>query len=228
MAARKSGKIFTINEHIRGMIFALLSNRTPWKRIKGKIPEIDAIFDNYDPLVIKEKDPEEYISKIREIKCGNQSIKNQMYALAHNISVLERLGNQYGSIDAFLTSREPAEVVAMLSSPHFPEIKLKQMGEALTWEYIRNVGIDGAKPDVHLRRFLGTARMGVNSQLEASVDDVYRQVEEMALATGLSKAGVDTIIWTFCAQSDEAYGEICTAHPKCWSCPIKNICNYGK
>ena len=116
----------------------------------------------------------------------------------------------------------------MLSSHRFSETKLKQMGEALTWEYIRNVGIDGAKPDVHLRRFLGTARMGVNSQLEASVEDVYRQVEELSQATGLSKAGVDTIIWTFCAQSDESYGEICTAHPKCESCPVKNRCNYGK
>ncbi len=226
--ARKSGKVFTINEHIRAMIFALLSNRTPWKRIKGKIPEIDAIFDNYDPAVIKATDPEEYISKIREIKCGNQSIKNQMYALAHNISVLERLGKQYGSVDAFLTSREPVAVVTMLSSHRFPETKLKQMGEALTWEYIRNVGIDGAKPDVHLRRFLGTARMGVNSQSEASIDEVYRQVEELAQATGLSKAGVDTIIWTFCAQSDEMYGEVCTAHPKCEICPVNNRCNYDK
>lgn len=225
---RKNGKVFTINEHIRAMIFALLSNRTPWKRIKSKISEIDAIFDNYDPMVIKGTNPEEYISKIRKIKCGNQSIKNQMYALTHNISVLERLGEQYGSVDAFLTSRESMEVVTLLSSQRFPETKLKQMGEALIWEYIRNVGIDGAKPDVHLRRFLGTARMGVNSQSEASVDEVYRQVEELARATGLSKAGVDTIIWTFCAQSDEKYGEVCTAHPKCYICPVNNRCNYGK
>ena len=38
--------------------------------------------------------------------------------------------------------------------------KLHQVGEALAWEYIRNVGIDGAKPDTHIRRFLGSNRMG--------------------------------------------------------------------
>ena len=38
--------------------------------------------------------------------------------------------------------------------------KLHQVGEALAWEYIRNVGIDGAKPDTHIRRFLGSDRMG--------------------------------------------------------------------
>ena len=34
--ARSNGKKYTINEHIRALIFALLSNRTPWKRIKSK------------------------------------------------------------------------------------------------------------------------------------------------------------------------------------------------
>ena len=38
--------------------------------------------------------------------------------------------------------------------------KLKYVGKALAWEYLRNVGVDGAKPDTHLKRILGSNRLG--------------------------------------------------------------------
>jgi len=225
--ARQNGKNFTLNEHIRAMIFALLSNRTPWKRIKKKIADVDAIFAGYDPETIKQTAPSEYVKAIRKIKCGNQNITNQMTDLADNIRVLQNLEAEYGSVDAFLTSQTPSEIVKLLSSSKFPKTKLKQMGEALVWEYIRNVGIDGAKPDVHLRRFLGASRMGACKHNEATINEVYKQVDILSQESGLTKAGVDTIIWTFCAESDEAYGEICSAKPHCDLCPVRDKCNFS-
>ena len=225
--ARANGATFSMSDHIRAMVFALLSNRTPWKRIKRKEAQIDQLFDGYDAETIKTTAPEVYIKGIRKEKCGNQNIKKQMTDLAYNIGVLEYLEEQYGSVDAFLTSKEPNEIVTLLSSSKHSKTKLKQMGPALVWEYIRNVGIDGAKPDVHLCRFLGNARMGTSKKAEASIAEVFEQVEKLSEETGLTKAGVDTIIWTFCAQSDEKYGEVCTAKPHCDQCPIREQCNYS-
>ena len=224
---RAEGATFSMSDHIRAMVFALLSNRTPWKRIKAKVEQIDELFDGYDAEVIKNTNPENYIQGIRKLKCGNQNIKNQMTDLSYNIRILEYLTNKYGSVDAFLTSDTPTVIVKKLSSNQYPKTKLKQMGPALVWEYIRNVGIDGAKPDVHLCRFLGRARMGTSKKDEASIIEVFSQVEKLSEETGLTKAGVDTIIWTFCAQSDEKYGEVCTAKPHCDQCPVKDQCNYS-
>ena len=93
--ARANGATFSMSDHIRAMVFALLSNRTPWKRIKRKEAQIDQLFDGYDAATIKTTDPELYIKGIRKEKCGNQNIKNQMTDLAYNIGVLEYLEEQY-------------------------------------------------------------------------------------------------------------------------------------
>jgi hypothetical protein len=98
---------------------------------------------------------------------------------------------------------------------------MKMLGEALAWEYLRNVGIDGAKPDTHLRRFLGADRMGTGKHSPATACEVNAQVAILSEQTGLSKAEIDNLIWSFCA---DGFGEICTATPHCNSCPISDWC----
>ena len=75
------------------------------------------------------------------------------------------------------------------------------------------MGVDGAKPDRHLCRFLGSARMGAaNVSAEATPDEVFAQIDELAEETELYKIEIDNIIWSFCAGR---YGEVCTATPHC-------------
>jgi hypothetical protein len=100
--------------------------------------------------------------------------------------------------------------------------KLKMLGEALAWEYLRNVGIDGAKPDTHLRRFLGADRMGTGDHSPATISEVNEQITILSNQTGMSKIEVDNLIWSFCADGS---GEICTATPHCQDCPIADYCH---
>ena len=59
--------------------------------------------------------------------------------------------------ESYVTSAPPEAIVRDLAAgPH----KLYGIGPALAWEYLRNVGIDGVKPDIHVCRFLGANRMG--------------------------------------------------------------------
>ena len=82
-------------------------------------------------------------------------------------------------MDAFITS-EPADIIVVKLSKNSSPYKIKRFGEALVWEYLRTMGIDGAKPDTHLRRFLGSGRMGTCLNDPATVKDVREQVEVLS------------------------------------------------
>jgi len=219
---RAEGKVFSFSEHLKGIIYALLSNQTKWKRIEPKLPQIDKMFFDYDVEKIKATNAEYFYNGLFELKCGNVSTKAQMKSLHENIALLEKLKKEFGSLDVFVTSAPTHEIVRKISDSNSP-YKLKMFGEALAWEYLRNVGIDGAKPDTHLRRFLGADRLGNGMNSVASVSEVIDQIEILSFETGLSKLEIDNLIWSFCA---DGYGEQCTSNPKCSECVIQRECKH--
>lgn len=125
-------------------------------------------------------------------------------------------------MDAFITSESAHKIVKKLSDYRSP-YKIKMLGEALAWEYIRNIGVDACKPDTHLRRFLGNARMGISRGDIATMEETIRQVEEISKENGIPQSVVDNLIWSYCA---DGYGQICTATPKCEKCIIRIYCKY--
>ena len=220
---RIAGKSYSIEEHIKGMIYSLLSNQVNWSRIDPHLAQIDQLFFNYDPTLILSKPASYFYDGIMRIKCGNRSIKAQMEALHKNINTLLDIEREYGSVDAFVISEPIHDIVKKLSSEK-SKYKLNQMAEALVWEYLRNVGVDGAKPDTHLRRFLGSSRMGTCEHSVATLKELDIQISGLCEATGLRPIEVDYIIWNFCA---EGFGEVCTKSPRCSICPVRNECNYS-
>lgn len=97
------------------------------------------------------------------------------------------------------------------------------MGEALTAEYLRNVGYDISKPDRHIRRILGSKYLGCSECEIVPIFEAFDIVAEIAEELNKSVAEVDYILWSYCAKD---YGEICTKNkPKCDICAIKCYCN---
>uniref|UniRef100_UPI003A92FB4D hypothetical protein n=1 Tax=Desulfovibrio piger TaxID=901 RepID=UPI003A92FB4D len=45
---RASGKSLSFNEHLQGLIYALLSSQAVWKKIHDHLPDIDKIFFEYN------------------------------------------------------------------------------------------------------------------------------------------------------------------------------------
>lgn len=221
VTARKDGKFYGFSEHLQAMVYSLLSAQRPWAEVVKHLDEIDSIFFGYDAEKILEQTDTYFVDHIREIKCGNRNIHDQMKYLPDNIATLRSIEKEYGSMDAFVTSAPAHEIVKKLTD-YKSKYKLRNMGEALCWEYLRNAGIDGAKPDVHLRRFLGSERMGKGNHGTATVSEVIDTVERLSKESGLSMAAIDNIIWSFCS---EQYGEICGASPKCGECPVKGLCH---
>ena len=224
VAKRKAGKTFSLEEHIAAFVYAQLTNQTKWSRIVPHLAEIDTLFFNYSLEEIMRHSGTYFSQGIFALKCGNISTTAQMNNLHKNISTMLNIVTDYGSMDAFVMSAAPQTIVSMLSNAK-SKYKMSMLGEALAWEYIRNVGIDGCKPDTHLRRFLGKARMGTSESDIATPEETILQVEALSAETGLSLAAIDNIIWSYCADD---FGEVCTATPHCEKCVVRDNCKITK
>ena len=217
---RKRGKQYDFIDHLKAMIYAMLTNQNVWKRVVPKLTEIDKLFSYYDPDAILAHPGEYYSRGIMRLSCGSRATKAQMDVLHDNIITLKRIERDYGSLDKYVLSSPAHKLVEELSSSR-SEYKIKQLGPALAWEYLRNVGIDGAKPDVHMKRFMGAERMSISSRSEATDTEVLTEVDKLSEETGYSKFVIDYLIWQYCA---EGYAEICTSSPRCDKCVVRKHC----
>ncbi len=216
---RKNGKICTFSEHLRGFIYAQLSALVSWKKIKSNLENIDNIFCQFDVEKLKLKSAEDLIAEITEIKCNNPyTTKNQMRSLKANIETFEKIEKDFSSIDNFITCHSPKDAIKLLTDTN-STYKLKYSGVALVCEYLRNMGMDIVKPDVHLKRILAPDRLNL-----VSLNSDYAVIEkckQLSYEIGISQIKIDYLLWNYCAKG---YGEVCTKKPKCEKCVIREYC----
>ena len=233
---RENGGTFTIQDHIRAMVYSMLTSGAPWNRVEpsidietGRVLLIDEIFYQYDIDTLLNTDPMYLFERVKQHKLGTQYIKNQMVALiGTNIGKMLSLEKEYGSIDNFYqnfidtdpTLKTLVKVLSAEGKPH----KYAQMGEALTAEYLKNVGYDIAKPDRHICRILGGEHLGCHNNAEVPKYEVFDLVAEVATYLNRHTAEIDYILWSYCANG---YGEICSVRkPKCDICVARDICKH--
>lgn len=231
---RNQAGVFTVSDHIRAMAYSMLTSGASWNRVEpnididtGRIPLIDEIFCQYDANALLSANPMALVNEVLAHTLGTPYLKNQIDALVQiNIGKLLSLEKEYGSIDTYYKTfinedTTLKSLVRALSDPKSKD-KLSQMGEALTAEYLKNVGYDIAKPDRHICRILGSKILGCS---EHEIVPPYEAIDIIAnIATELYRpaAEVDYILWSYCANG---YGEICTKNkPKCVICTVQDHC----
>lgn len=232
---RKNGETFTINDHIRAMVYSMLSNRGMWDRFEsgtdlktGCITPVDEIFNQYNPDYLLQCSPTELRDKLIALHYGNQSTMKQMNALiTTNIPKLIDIASKHGSIDTFYQrftcADDSLETLILLLSDSKSKYKFVQLGEALVAEYLRNVGYDIAKPDTHIRRILGKSHLGCSNNETVPVYEALNIIADFAKETNKSIAEVDYILWSYCSYG---YGNICTVEKlKCHECVARKYCN---
>ncbi len=121
-------------------------------------------------------------------------------------------------------SQKPRDFEALLQLLMNDGYEVKR-GKHTALRYPGNVGIDGSKPDTHLRRFFGADRIGVSMNSEATEEEVISAVESISNEGGYTKFEIDYLIWAYCASGK---GEVCTASPVCNRCVIREYCNKCK
>lgn len=112
--ARKNGKNFFLSDHICSMVFALLSNQRPWKHIEANRAYINNLFKNFDTNYIKETDYQYFFDGLLAKHCGNRQIRKQMQSLKDNIETLERIVDDYDSVDNYYNNTNIKELLKSL------------------------------------------------------------------------------------------------------------------
>ena len=227
---------WSLNEYVRGMLYAMLSNQRGWEPIKKKKDEIEELFHYFKNLEwIKDQCPDYFIAKIKKLKCGNMHIKSQMAALKHNIKVLEKIAAEHGSVDSYIAeSIKNHQEIALIKS--FADTngayKLQELGPALVCEFLKYFGVNICKPDAHVLRFVGAERMGwidrkLSQDKEKDVYDAIRLFSDLSKDTGYSAPFLDTLVWNFCHDDGGKLG-ICGANPKCEGCTMPDCCKRSR
>lgn len=235
---REQGEHFTISDHIRGMVYAMLSSGISWERVEkdidestGRILSIDKIFQNYDTDILLSCSVETLKEEIKVQKLAGISTNNQLKGLIPgNIRKLKQWEDTFGSIDSyykrFIEKDSSFQTLIETLSQSDSENKMKQLSEALTAEYLRNVGYDLAKPDRHVRRILGNSILACSELEIVPVFEAMEIVRMIADILNRHVAEVDYILWSYCATG---YGEICTSRrPLCCDCVIRKYCRNGQ
>lgn len=222
-ALREKGKKYDLNDHCKALILSKLSNRQKWHKVEKNKSAIQTIFKDYSYKEILAEDENYFIEELRKIHCDSQVMKRDFSNLHQNIRVLLQIEEKYGSVDAFLLSAPAHEIVENLSSDK-SRWKMKTIGPALAWEYLRNVGIDGAKPDIHLKRILSAERLSLSQKTNMSEEEFFAIMTDMKAATNKLYIELDNYLWSYCA---EGQAKICGETPHCDRCVIKAYCKRG-
>lgn len=231
---RERGEVFSLADHIRGMVYAMLSSGISWKQVEGGIDEatgritaLDEILFHYETDKLLSANPSDLRDKIKAQGWASQSTLKQMTGLIHtNIPKLIEFQEKNGSIGAYYRQfiEEDSTYQSLITnlSRAGSQDKFTEMGEALVAEYLRNVGYDISKPDRHICRILGANHLGCSEHEPAHVFEAMEIVKRLASLCGKRIAEVDYILWSYCAKG---YGEICTAQrPMCCVCAASDFC----
>lgn len=228
---RKGGSVFDIQEHIKAMVYSMFSSNRCWNGLEKEIDEetgaietLDKIFRHYDVEFIKEYKNDEIRNAICGKHFGNRRIDEQLEALKSNVMQLELFDNDIG-IDKYyneLIASENNYIDGIIALIDYLVPKFKEMGVALTAEYLRNAGYDIAKPDIHLKRIMGSERLGWSLRKEAQDYEVIYIVNDISVNMNCSNAWIDYVLWSYCAKG---HLNICKKNPNCGKCVIKAECN---
>ena len=235
---RNENGSFSVNDHIRAMVYSMLSGGTAWDRVTketdsktGYITSVDKIFRDYNPEEILRCSPKQLQEELKEIHLTSRYTSAQISALLDvNIPKLMEWEKEYKTIDNYYQQYMESDsglvapglsLVKALSAPDSKD-KLAQMGEALVCEYLRNIGYDFPKPDRHICRILGRDSLAFSTNVEVPRLQAFQIIFKLAKLVGKSVAETDYILWSYCATG---YGEICTVDkPVCDVCVASKQC----
>jgi len=206
---RKNGIEFDISDHIRGIVYAMLSSNSRWCRMiedldcsTGRYYYIETVFNSFDPDYLVKADSKDLVKKLREKKYGNLSIKDQLSVLSDNISLLKNIQLEHGSvdkyIDGFIKDEGIYNLIFDLSDSNSSH-KLKQIGPVLACEYLRNVGYDIPKPDRHICKMLGNGpnALGCFNTKVVPFRDAYNKIHSLSCELNLGPAELDYYLWLY-------------------------------
>lgn len=202
---------------------AVFSTQTDWREYVKKSQNIKKLLPMDDLAAFSQVDVEEIYNDIVSEGSGVRFLKRKLTWMRDNASKVMMLQQEYGSFKDFIEQNWNEDLPDMIAGKKDPKYKLAGVKDAVSREFLKNIGFDAAKPDVHIKRLLG--RWGIAD--EKNIASVLEQMRLFEEATGKSKGEIDWVFWQFCANG---YGEICGADPKCEECLLwsRGYCTFKR
>jgi len=198
--------------HVSGYKVSILRNR--WDDIKEA-------FSNYDICEVSQ-----YTNKDLEKMMNNPKLirnKRKLRACIENAKIMSEISKRYGSFGEYL-NRNKNDLK-----------KLKEdlinrflyLGNVLVLEYLKEVGIDAIKPDVHVVRVMH--RLGLIDSERLTTENVNKVVEmanKISQATGEKLSVIDGVFWIYGGSGDNHVQKaMCSkSKPLCNECPLTEYC----
>lgn len=220
---RNNGYVFTKRDHCEALILSILSANRPWIGLQNHLEDLRQIFGNYEPDYLISESPNILYQLVTDIGCGNRRLGAQMNEISYNVSILNKIEETYGNVDflAICAQEDPIKTIWCISDKS-SKYKLMGVGPALAAQYLKNIGIDLIKPDIHIRRIIQRFGWTVDYPEETETIKICKEVADLYNITQIE---VGATLWQFCAVG---YLRICGETPMCDNCPVSYVCNYGK
>lgn len=218
---RKNGSPFSDDQIFEGMLKAVLSNATDWKKVMDNMAHLPPMFEAYSLAAYANKD-EDHISNtlmpwFKDRKAASMTLENDLIRLTKTARKLQEYSDIHGTADSYFdaalaaANQDHIRAVALLGTMG-TDFKLDGMGMPLAAEAMKNIGYDVAKPDRHVCRALGCfglvryrnwADQGATKAPITSSEELIetmRAVEVWARLIGQPPSYVDQVIWLLCAK----------------------------
>ena len=200
--------------HVAGFRSAVVTNK--W-------PSIKEAFSNFDIKKVAQYDDKEFENLMNNPKIIRN--KRKLGACIENAKIMRDLSNKFGSFGEFLDQNKDnvGELRKKLTS------NFKYVGDAVVLDYLKDVGLDFIKPDVHVMRvFFRLGFIHTEYQTRENVNKLIEIAEQIKRETGERLAVIDAVFWMYGGGGDgHVKKAICNKNkPLCNECPLTSFCKF--
>jgi len=200
--------------HVSGYRVSILRDR--WDDIKKA-------FSNYDVNKVSQYSNEDLKRMTRNPRLIRN--KRKLEACIENAKIMKKISEKYNSFGKYLD--ENKNNLKKLKEELLS--RFRYLGNVLVLEYLKEIGIDAIKPDVHVVRVM--YRLGlINSERMSTenINKVLAVANKIARLTGEKLSVIDAIFWMYGGGGDNHVKKaICSKNsPLCNECPLTKYCNF--
>jgi len=191
--------------------------------VTSKLPFIRKAFSDFDIRKVSEFDDK----NIQNLMDNLNIIRNEgkLRACVENAKKMKELSEQSDSFGEFLNQHKDnlMELRNRLTS------NFRYLGNIVVLDYLKDIGIDIIKPDVHvIRVFFRLGFIDSEKQTGSNVSKIIEVTEQIKQETSEKLAVIDAIFWMYGGGGDRHVKKaICNkSEPLCSECPLINYCEF--
>lgn len=182
-----------------------------------KMPYLKDAFSGFDIQKVRKYREEELASLLANPRIIHN--RRKLRDCIIDAEIIAKISEKYGSFGNFLSQNKgnPETLLSFLQ-------EFGSVGPAVALDFLKDVGMDFIKPDVHVLRIL--SRIGLIDS-ENSFDQAIQVAEQFKQATGEKLIVIDAVFWMYGGGGDGHINKaICNKNkPFCDECPLI-VCEY--